>query len=59
MGAIRSLSGWWCCEVGCCMWLLIKYILLRLSINICVSTWVIYMVLIAMSIVFNSALRMF
>ena len=40
------------------MWLLIKYILLRLSMNMCISIWVICMVLIAMSIVFNYALRM-
>ena len=26
MAAIRSLYGSWCCEVGCCMWLFIKYI---------------------------------
>ena len=33
MAAIRSLSGWWCCDVGCWMWLFIRYILLRLSVN--------------------------
>ena len=59
MAAIRSLSGWWCCEVGCCMWLLIKYMLLRLFVNMCVSIWVVCMVLIAMSIAFKSALSIF
>ena len=59
MAAMSSLSGWWCCEVGCCMWLLIRYILLRLSVNMCVSIWVVCMVLTAMSIAFSSALRMF
>ena len=56
MATMRSLSGWWCCEVGCCMWLLIRYMLLRLSVNICVSVWVVFM---AMSMAFNSALRIF
>ena len=41
------------------MWLLIKYMLLRLYVNMCVSIWVVCMVLIAMSIAFSSALRMF
>ena len=41
------------------MWLLIKYMLLRLSVNICVSIWVGCTVLIAMSMAFNSALKMF
>jgi hypothetical protein len=59
MAAIRSLSGWWCCEVGRCMWLLIRYMLLRLSVNMCVSLWVVFMVLIAKSMAFNYALRMF
>ena len=47
IATITSLSGWWCCEVGCCIWLLIKYMMLRLSVNICVSIWVICMVWIA------------
>ena len=59
LAAIRNLSGWWCCEVGCCMWLLIKYMLLRLSVNMCVSIWVFCMVLMAMSIAFSFALRIF
>ena len=59
MAAMRSLSGWWCCEVGCCIWLLIKYMLLRLSVNMCVSIWVVCMVLTAMSIALSSALSMF
>ena len=33
--------------------------LLRLSVNMCVSIWVIYIFLIAMSIAFNSALSIF
>ena len=41
------------------MWLLSRYMLLRLSMNMCVSVWVICMVLIAMSIAFSSALSMF
>ena len=40
IAAMSSLSGWWCCDVGCCMWLLIRYMLLRLSVNMCVSIWV-------------------
>ena len=59
MVAIRSLSEWWCCEVGCWMWLLIKYMLLRLSVNMCVTVWVVCMALITMSMAFSSALRMF
>ena len=41
------------------MWLFIRYILLRLSVNMCVSIWVVRMVLMAMSIALSSALRMF
>ena len=41
------------------MWLLMRYILLRLSVNMCVSILVVCMVLTARSIAFNSALRMF
>ena len=59
MVAMSSLSWWWCCDVGCCMWLLIKYMLLRLSVNICVSLWVIRMVLMAMRIAFSLALKIF
>ena len=59
MAAISSLSGWWCWDVGCCIWLLIKYMLLRLSVNIWVSLWVLCMVLMAMRIAFSSALKMF
>ena len=59
MAAMSNLSGWWCCDVGCCMWLFIRYILLRLSMNMCVSILVIFMFLIARSIAYNSALRIF
>ena len=59
MVAMRSLSGWGRCEVGCCMWLLIIYMLLRLFVNICVYVWVVCMVFIAMNMAFNYALRMF
>ena len=59
MAAMRSLSGWWCCEVGCCMWLLIRYMLLRLFVNMCMSVWVICMVFMAMSMAFSSALKIF
>jgi hypothetical protein len=38
---------------------LIRYMLLRLSVNMCVSLWVVFMVLIAKSMAFNFALRMF
>ena len=44
MVVMRSLSRWWCYEVGCCMWLLIKYILLRLYVNMWVSVCVVCMV---------------
>ena len=59
MTAISSLSGWCCWDVGCCMWLLIKYMLLRLLVNICVSLRVVWILLMAMSIAFSLALRMF
>lgn len=39
------------------MWLLIRNMLLRLSVNMCVSIWVVSMVLIAMRIALRSALR--
>ena len=26
---LSSLSGWWCWDVGCCMWLLIRYMLFK------------------------------
>ena len=42
MVAIRSLSGWWCCETGCWMWLLINYMLLRLSMNMCINSCGLY-----------------
>ena len=41
------------------MWLLIKYMLLRPSVNMCVSHRVVCMVLIVMSIALSSALRIF
>ena len=41
------------------MWLLIRYILFRLSVNMWVSILVVRMVLIAMSMALSSALRMF
>ena len=59
MTAISNLSGWWCCDVGCLMWLLIRYILFRLSVNMWVSILVVRMVLIAKSMTLSSALRMF
>ena len=59
MVAMISLSRWWCCDVGCCMWLLIKNMLLRLFVNICVSIWVVCMDLIAINIAFSFSLRMF
>ena len=31
---MSSLFGWWCCEDGCLMWLLIGNIFLILSVNI-------------------------
>ncbi len=40
------------------MWLLMRYILLRLSVNMCVSIWMVCMVLTAMSIALSSALSM-
>jgi hypothetical protein len=41
------------------MWLFMRYMLLRLSVNICVSIRVIFMFLIARSIAYSSALSMF
>ena len=41
------------------MWLLISYMLLKLSIDMCVSLWVVCMGLIAMSIALSYALRIF
>jgi hypothetical protein len=41
------------------MWLLIKYMLLRLFVNMCVSILVVCIFLTVMSIAFNSALSMF
>ena len=35
MAAIRSLYGSWCCEVGCCMWLFIKYIYIYIVEVVC------------------------
>jgi hypothetical protein len=35
--AMSSLFGWWCCDVGWWMWLLIKYMMLMLSVNMCMS----------------------
>ena len=59
MAAMSNLSGWWCCGVGCCIWLLIRYRLLRMFVNMCVSTWVVCMVVIAMSMTLSYALRIF
>ena len=58
MAAMSSLSGWWCWDVGCCMWLLIKYMLLRLSANTYVSCCVVGIFCMAMSIALSFALRM-
>ena len=41
------------------MWLLRRYILLRLSVNMYVSSSVVCMVLTVMSIAFSNALKMF
>ena len=41
------------------MWLLTKLMMLRLSVNICVSLWVVCMVSMAISMALSSALRMF
>ena len=57
--AISSLSGWWCCDVGCWMWLLIKNMLSRLFVHMCMSCWVDLTFLMAMSIALSSALSMF
>ena len=59
MAVMSSLYGWWCWDVGCWMWLLIRYMLLRLFVNMCVSPWVVCMVLIALSIAFSFARRIF
>ena len=56
---MSNLFGWWFRGVGYCMWLLIKNMLLRLSKNMCVSSWVVCMVSIAMSIALSSTLRIF
>ena len=56
---MSNLFGWWFWGVGYCMWLLIKNMLLRLSKNMCVSSWVVCMVSIAMSIALSSTLRIF
>ena len=39
-----SLSGWWCCEDGCLTRLFMRNKMLRLYVNMCVSTWAICMV---------------
>ena len=59
MVAMSSLLGWWCWDVGCCMWLLIKYMMLRLSVNMYVSCCVVGMFCRAMSIALSYAMRMF
>ena len=41
------------------MWLFIRYMLLRLSVNMCVSVWVFFMFSIAINIAYSSALSMF
>lgn len=35
--ATRSMSGWLCWEDGRCIWLLMRSMLLRLSVNMCIS----------------------
>jgi hypothetical protein len=40
------------------MWLLIKNILVKLFVYMCMSSWVAYMVLIVMSIALSFALKM-
>ena len=59
IATISSLSGWWCCDVGCWMWLLIRYMLFRLFVHMCTSCWVDLIFLTAMNIALSSALRMF
>ena len=48
---MSNFLGWWCCDVGCCMWLLIRYM--------CMSRWGVCMFLMAISIALSSTRRMF
>ena len=50
MAVVSSLYGWWCCVVGCRMWLFTSKMLLRMSVNMWLSLRVVRMVLMAMSI---------
>lgn len=57
--AISSLSIWLCWEDGCLTWLSMKWMLLRLSVKICMS-WLTSCVLASTNqIACSSALRMF
>lgn len=56
---MSSLSGWLCWDDGCRMWLCIRYMLLRLSVNMCMSCVLCFVLWTAIRIVFSSALRMF
>ena len=58
MAMIGSFSRWCCCNDGI-MWLLSRDMLLRLSVIMYVSWWVVCMALMASSMTFGSALRMF
>ena len=57
--AISNLFGWWCCDVGCCMWLLLKIMLLRLYVNMCVSSREVCVVLKEMSVALSFVHKMF
>jgi hypothetical protein len=56
---ISNFSGWYCCDVGCFMWLFIRNKLLRLSVKMWIFVWVVRMVLIAMCIALSSTLKIF
>ena len=59
IAAMSSLSGWLCWDDGCCMWLFIRYILLRLSVRMWISRVWCCVFGIAIKIALSSALRMF
>jgi hypothetical protein len=55
----KHFFGWWLCEDGHLMWLFIRNMLLRLSMNMCVSNRVVYVVFMAISMTLISACKMF
>ena len=59
IAAMISLSRWYCCEDECLMRFLLRNMLLRLFVNMCVSTQVVCMVLMAINIMLSYARRMF